>query len=725
MSSQNQLVSLSIEHLRGAVVPFTLPFEKGKRLTIVYGENGSGKSTICDALDLLGNGNVGSLDGRGLGSTKKYWAAVGKSTSDIKVTLNTTAGMISAVQGRSGPVAGKVPIPRISVLRRSSILRLLEAKPADRYQAISQFIDVSGIEASEDSLRSLQKETERVLTLVAQSVYENNAQIEKLWIDEGKPGANARVWAKAESTRDVGKFEKARLALETLVTAIEKLERLSQNYKRLNEALKNAIRDLTTAQLQADQAAKDVSQGYMDVLELLTAADRHFSLHPKVEACPLCESKENADGLAAAVKSRLTATNAAGEWAASKKVVDEKIKLAELAKTRLDDLKDEFQDARVELENAVASVDLPKDVDTAIEKLPLSLAELDAWVATCSSSKLGIKARIDKYADSKKFATAVGNALSALLENEKKAKKHEVELPLIRTALEVVSNERKKFSDGVLQSIALRVSELYERVHPGEGLNKIVLELDAAKRASLEISTEFASEKNAPPQAYFSDSHLDTLGLCVYLALAERESPESTLIVLDDVLASVDEPHVERIIEMLYGVAGNFRHCLITTHYGPWRHKYRWGWLKNGECQFIELTSWSISKGITALRSIPPVESLRSLLASSPPDPQLICAKAGVVLEAVLDFLTALYECSVPRRPGGVYTLGDLLPAISGKLKAVLRVEHKIVDASGATTYVAKQLEPHLAELLKIAQARNVIGCHFNRDFPLGFYGGG
>jgi ABC-type dipeptide/oligopeptide/nickel transport system ATPase subunit len=97
MSSQNQLVSLSIEHLRGAVVPFTLPFEKGKRLTIVYGENGSGKSTICDALDLLGNGNVGSLDGRGLGSTKKYWAAVGKSTSDIKVTLNTTAGMISAV----------------------------------------------------------------------------------------------------------------------------------------------------------------------------------------------------------------------------------------------------------------------------------------------------------------------------------------------------------------------------------------------------------------------------------------------------------------------------------------------------------------------------------------------------------------------------------------------------------------------------------------------------
>ncbi|MBP7325430.1 MAG: AAA family ATPase, partial [Alicycliphilus sp.] len=76
--SKVSLGGIKIEGLRGAAKPVELTFEKGKKLTIIYGENGTGKSTICDALDLLGNGKVGSLDTRGLGSAiHKYWPTVG------------------------------------------------------------------------------------------------------------------------------------------------------------------------------------------------------------------------------------------------------------------------------------------------------------------------------------------------------------------------------------------------------------------------------------------------------------------------------------------------------------------------------------------------------------------------------------------------------------------------------------------------------------------------
>ena len=102
------------------------------------------------------------------------------------------------------------------------------------------------------------------------------------------------------------------------------------------------------------------------------------------------------------------------------------------------------------------------------------------------------------------------------------------------------------------------------------------------------------------------------------------------------------------------------------------------------------------------------------LLKDASPDHQAICAKSGVILEAVLDFLTLLYECNVPRRAGGHYTLGDLLPAIDGKLRKALRVEHRNEDAVGTVTYQARMLEPHLTELARIAQVRNVMGCHFN-----------
>ena len=87
------LKSLSIENLRGSVTPFVLNFEKGKKLTIIYGENGTGKSTISDAFDLLGNSKIGSLENRGVGSsTKTYWPSVGKSHSDVKVSLETSSG---------------------------------------------------------------------------------------------------------------------------------------------------------------------------------------------------------------------------------------------------------------------------------------------------------------------------------------------------------------------------------------------------------------------------------------------------------------------------------------------------------------------------------------------------------------------------------------------------------------------------------------------------------
>lgn len=218
-----------------------------------------------------------------------------------------------------------------------------------------------------------------------------------------------------------------------------------------------------------------------------------------------------------------------------------------------------------------------------------------------------------------------------------------------------------------------------------------------------------------PPQAYFSDSHLDTLGLCIFLAMAEKENPEDTILVLDDVLGSVDEPHVDRVIEMLYQQAQHFRHCLIMTHYGPWSHKLRWGWLKDNQCHFLELRKWSSDDGLSLSTSVPETDRLRALLADDAPDVQLVCAKAGVVLEAALDFLTSLYQCAVPRRPEGKYTLGDLLPAVDKKLKKVLKVEVLVQwDESGQPQYQSIELGSTLDELTRIAQARNVFGAHFN-----------
>jgi energy-coupling factor transporter ATP-binding protein EcfA2 len=709
------LKSLTVEHLRGSISSFTLSFEKSKNLTVIYGENGTGKSTICDALDFLGKGNVGSLDNRGLGKTNKYWHSIGKSPNDVLVKLESSTGSCSATLSKKGVMLNPPDEqPRIEVLRRSQILSLIEAKASERYHAISHFIDVSAVEKSESALRQLIRTIENDSEVAVARVQENRETIDRFWEQAGRPGSNAMDWARGETQRDQQTLDLQRAAIDTLKTSFNKLLGYPDQYTAQLKYCEAADSEYEQAQLRVEELKTQAANDYLDILEVLQAAQQHFASHSNPIVCPLCESAENIVGLPEKVNTRIASHNIANQLKNAQITVDAKRLAVSTQNQRLTDL---LHRALIDVERLVQasqSEHLPKGVGLPKIPFPSNIGDWEEWLNETKELVIEWDKIADESVDSKKFINTLKISLQVLQQNTSIQYDLDNVLPRLKAALEIAENERRKFTDQILHNIAIEVGRLYEAVHPGEGLNKISLELDPIKRASLEIATEFNGIGDTPPQAYFSDSHLDTLGLCVFLALAKMESPEETMLVLDDVLGSVDEPHVDRLIEMLYSEASAFKHCIITTHYKPWKQKLRWGWLKNGQCQFVELNRWTDSKGISLIRSIPDVERLRILLAESPPDPQLVCAKAGVILEAALDFLTLLYECHVPRRTDGLYTLGDLLPAIDKKLRLVLRVEHKKELTDGSIIYIEKALAPHLDELIRIAQLRNVFGCHFN-----------
>lgn len=711
--SATSLKKLTIEHLRGSVVPFSLPFEPDKKLAVVYGENGTGKSCICDAFEFIGKGRVGSLENRGLGKTTRYWPSVGKQPADVSVTLEAVNATCRATIVKSDVVVNpSAARPKVEVLRRSQILTLIEAKPGDRYAAISRFIDVSGIETSEGTLRELIRELTDSRQVAIARVQENLDAIIQFWETAGKQGKDHLIWAEAESKRDPGSSAAELAALAALQTAFTRLTDYPSQLKIAEQAVRTAQEAAVIAKNEADKCAKTIAADAGETMGILEAASGYFHKHPTPAACPLCESKEKIDGLGQRIKQRLELFSALQTALHKKKTADNNV---QRAVQELESLTNSAKRHAQEFEKVRAKHEWSKDIELPATPAPEEISALSAWVEKTAHLPAQWKKVETDRQDRKQFVTTLKLALKTFRENVKAQKDLDALLPKLSKALEVVMEERRKFTDEILSKIAGEVGRIYEIVHPGEGLNKISLELDPNKRASLEIGASFCGQAGTPPQAYFSDSHLDTLGLCVFLALAALDGPENTILVLDDVLASVDEPHVERLIEMLYAEAIKFRHCVITTHYRPWKQKFRWGWLKNGQCQFIELTKWTDKKGLTLIRSVPDVERLRALLAEAPPDPQLVCAKAGVILEASLDFLTQLYECAVPRRPGGLYTLGDLLPCINKKLRQALQVEVMTgKDAAGIASYQTKSLTPILDELIRIAQARNVFGCHFN-----------
>ena len=93
--------SLRIKSFRGAPKDLTFVFDHRRPLTLIYGENGSGKTTICDAYDFIANKRVGSLADRGLGQLHPYWATSGKSGTDIVVGGSASFGATESSGTRS------------------------------------------------------------------------------------------------------------------------------------------------------------------------------------------------------------------------------------------------------------------------------------------------------------------------------------------------------------------------------------------------------------------------------------------------------------------------------------------------------------------------------------------------------------------------------------------------------------------------------------------------
>lgn len=711
------LTSLLIENLRGAVAPFSLKFEKGQKLTIVYGENGTGKSTISDAFDLLGNSNVGSLDKRGIGgATRSFWPTIGKSHTDVKVTLATSAGTCALSLTKTGVIVDDEKLkPQAAVLRRSQILNLIAAQPAERYREISKFVDVSGVEESETSLRKLIADKKKYYETATTRLGANTTTIENFWKQAGNPVPDAFSWAKAEVQKDQSELDQRKTSIDALISCWDRIVPLPAMWAELSGQKQTSEQALVNARAAlaaiTDQAAGD----YLEVLHLLKAAQQHFSKHPHPAICPLCESGEKASGLVAEVNRRIETQGLQAKLEAARNVLSSQETAVERARQRLDDFlnsaNNDFASLASCCERAMglAALSIPT---LPVPNEPEKWAD---WINDYKGNRDGWRHAADACVDSKKFVETLRRSLIHFEESDVAARDLAALLPRLDAILQVVESERKKFTDGILTNISTRVSELYEAIHCGENSQKIVLAMDAAKRGSLDIATRFAGKQDAPPQAYFSDSHLDTLGLCVFLALAERETPEQKILVLDDVLGSVDEPHVERVIGLIYDVSQKFQHAIVTTHYRPWREKFRWGILKPDKvCQFVELKHWSLGAGMALTGSTSEIARLKTLLAADDPDVQAMTGKAGVILEAILDFLTLKYGCAVSRKPGNTYVLNDLLSAVHGPLLTAMKAEHTAADSVGSEILTTVPIKPILESIKAIAQARNVLGAHFN-----------
>jgi DNA repair exonuclease SbcCD ATPase subunit len=722
-------MKLTIEAFRGANTPCELKINSKRDLTIVYGENGAGKTTISDALEFLFYGKSGSLEEKSLDGKTRLPALVHakRKAADLKVTWEESNRIRTAkLKGISALYTGDAPVTRLKTLRRNLITSLIEETPAYRFERIRDFVELPSLEREEKALGELisihkqrqqsQLDTiargEEELKTLHRDVFTGIATPPPLeqWIKDTLEDSPATVNEETEILKD--------LELH--------LNRLRGDFKSLEEAYRSLETTAETLKAENQELAKRVAgniSGMADAVYLLEKTADYLQ-NRQLDACPVCDTPKNGDELRSAVAGKL----------ASLKEISTQSKIAEDAKKAHDRCSNGLEALQKTYFAIIHSLLLAHQ--TASERqgwkvpglvpslaVPSEAAELTAeWFAGLRTEAADIRPLAEwvkgELEALQKTATHRATLVRLAKTRQSGAKEYGTINRLIKKAeaiREILRSERIRYADTMLASISEDFARIYGKIHPGENLEKIRLFVHPDKKNSAMLSGALHGREDVSPVAYLSESHLDTLGLSLFLALEKKMDASNTLLFLDDAIASVDEAHMERLYEAILEEAAHFKHVLITSHYQPLRFKFKWGQLTKQNVDFIELGAWTLEAGICFQKGCDSqIELLKRRLAEKD-DPQAIAAKSGVILEYLFDFLTGIYRCKLPRlvTAGQGWTLHEYKEALEGskKLMDALKAEH--VDASGAVT-VEILLKPLISNLFSQFASRNIFGAHFN-----------
>jgi len=228
------VTKIQMNGFRGAIGAFDLDFDPNKDLTMLFGENGSGKSTILDAIDVVCNGTVGCLDGVSAGQTPgKYLCALGCQPATLRVTVHSHGESWPGTMRRNAiSVAGAGVKPKVKILRRNCILKLVLAQPNDRYKELRQFIDIAVVEQSEGTLQQKLADIDRAITTLIADKDRMSSQLDNLWVAEGRPvpGLTATAWAEGKVNAGITSLNNRLDRLKVVVDAISKATTASANH---------------------------------------------------------------------------------------------------------------------------------------------------------------------------------------------------------------------------------------------------------------------------------------------------------------------------------------------------------------------------------------------------------------------------------------------------------------------------------------------------------------
>lgn len=728
---------------RGVLDGPALRIHKGGLL--LCGSNGTGKSSYIDALEKIITGVCGSLDtgDQGLSWGKQGAHVKSKSAPEIELTIqNGSTEVVVSLASEKETLPKHVKewfaagCKQSFLLRRRSMLRFIDAKPADRYKAVEAFLNLREFAALEGMLRAVLDELEsevavgraesanleslvrRHLSLAAAPQLSNDVCLE----------AASQIFAAgglSAAGSDMEVEERAKEA-DSELAAFGDVERLTRQ-----RALVQACQDLPGAEsivlaangLQEALANRDatarsiVGSFHSDVLEGALA----WLSADALDQCPVCESTIDRAHVQERIRIRLEDnaqfTKAQGNVLKSRKTVIGALQLwLNPAHTIRSTWKTVLgEDPPSELEQLVVKLDA---IATTLRDGPphahlgaladeiagLSLPSVREHLTSLAQSRVVAIPDQNRYQlliAAKAAAHAYLSHWRARRDLGAKATARERSLREAKKVVALAEQARKRTVQDIMDGVADLANEYYQKIHPDEQIGAPKLKVTDRGTGSLQLEGGFHGLRE-DPRGRYSEGHIDSLGLCLFLAirrLHHRQDSTFSLLVLDDVLHSVDGAHRRETAHLIFDEFSDHQ-IIVTTHDPLWFENLKRASTRKGK-QFAHyrFSGWSLSSGPILGDHKSDFEWLVSPAASTSTAADRVI-RAGRLLEDLLQNACDSLVVHVPFRIRGDYTIDPLWSGFRSRAKSNLG----FWQAAEATIESVETLR----------HQRNWVGAHWN-----------
>lgn len=591
-----RIKSIQLTWFRGAADPVAL--EPNCKSLVVYGSNGSGKSCFVDAIEyVLNDGRIEHLAHEYSGRRQEKAIPNTHTPANRNTSLSITfkddsehkvdiAKDGSAISRTAKAAAMPTWDYRRTVLRQHEVAAFIQSTKGDKYSALLPLLGLHPMELAAENLRRLAKSVEEQVKLAATKVKLEEIEAKRKEIfgsatDQQILTTIERLHAKhcpdqAATTDPIARCKELKAAIDTRISASSAEQR---RYIALRDMaaldLKGHIDSVRTA---SAKLADTVEPLITEKLEVLQSAVTFVGklVGEKEVNCPACGQSIPVDAFRAhleAERERLrevidtfnarraaigTLCNTVRSLQDTLGKSDLKSWREELAKGPLAKNLDYLDGIDTETLRTSCSEDQLKALEDNLQPLIeiAAFASKDAppEVQELSTDKQTVDVAIT-ILEAKKLAVGVQRA--------------ETLIDFIRSLEQSVRDEIRAQAEKVISDISKDIERMWAILHPGEPIDNVRLCLPDDADKAIDIALKFHGKDQDSPRLTLSEGHRNSLGLCIFLALASREATNDQPVFLDDVVVSFDREHRGMIAEILEKEF-NTRQMIILTHDRDW-----------------------------------------------------------------------------------------------------------------------------------------------------------